>query len=94
MTAPNSLIDRDDSLLIVVDCQESFLKKLEPQRRDMVLSTMDFLVNIATRLGIPSLVTVEQPERHGATCQKTSDRTRLATVGSFVGDGRACGAIS
>ena len=67
MTAPNSLIDRDDSLLIVVDCQESFLKKLEPQRRDMVLSTMDFLVNIATRLGIPSLVTVEQPERHGAT---------------------------
>jgi hypothetical protein len=34
------------------------------------------------------------PERHGATCQKTSVLIRLATIGSFAGDGRACGASS
>jgi nicotinamidase-related amidase len=67
MHTPTTLIDRDDSLLVIVDCQEGFLKKLEPQRRDFVLATMDFVINVATRLGIPSVVSVEEPHKHGPT---------------------------
>jgi hypothetical protein len=67
MSSPHTLVDRDDSLLIVVDCQAGFLKKIEPQRRDIVLETMAFLVKVSTRLGIPSIVTVEEPHKHGGT---------------------------
>ena len=67
MQTPTTLIDRDDCVLVIVDCQEGFLKKLEPQRRDFVLATMDFVINVATRLSIPSIVSVEEPSKHGQT---------------------------
>jgi len=67
MQTPTTLIDRDDSVLVIVDCQEGFLKKLEPQRRDFILATMDFVINVATRLSIPSIVSVEEPHKHGPT---------------------------
>jgi nicotinamidase-related amidase len=67
MQHPTQLIQRDDSLLLVVDCQDGFLKKLEPQRRDMVIASLDFVIKVATRLGIPSFVTVEEPVKHGPT---------------------------
>ena len=53
--------------------------------------------------GVPRVMTVVSsmassgscdPERHGATCQKTSVRTPLATIDSFAGDGPACGPSS
>jgi hypothetical protein len=67
MKTPTTLIDRDDCVLVIVDCQEGFLKKLEPQRRDFILATMDFVINVATRLSIPSIVSVEEPHKHGPT---------------------------
>jgi nicotinamidase-related amidase len=67
MPPPTALIDRADSILVVVDCQDGFLKKLEAQRRDMVLGTLGFLIDVANRLGIPAIVSVEQPALHGPT---------------------------
>ncbi|MEI6460273.1 MAG: isochorismatase family protein, partial [Pseudomonadota bacterium] len=46
---------------------EGFLKKLDTARRDSVLSTMSFVVEVAGRLGIPTFVTVEMPDKHGPT---------------------------
>jgi hypothetical protein len=67
MTAQTTLIDRNDSILILIDCQEGFLKKLDTARRDSVLSTMSFVIEVAGRLGIPTFVTVETPDKHGST---------------------------
>lgn len=67
VSLPTALIDRDDSILVIVDCQDGFLKKLEAQRRDLVLGTIGFLVGVANRLNVPALVSVEDPGKHGAT---------------------------
>ena len=57
------LLDRDDSVLVVVDAQPGFLAaEAEP-----AVERMAWLVAIAARLGIPLVVTEEEPERHGAT---------------------------
>jgi nicotinamidase-related amidase len=74
MQTPTTLIDRDDSLLVVIDCQDGFLKKLEAQRRDMVLGTIGFLIDVTGRLDIPAIVSVEEPVRHGPTVPALSTR--------------------
>jgi nicotinamidase-related amidase len=64
---PTTLIDHNDSILLVIDAQAGFLRKLEPQRRDLVLGTMGFMIELAGRLKIPAFVTVEEPDKHGPT---------------------------
>jgi nicotinamidase-related amidase len=64
---PTTLIDHNDSILLVIDAQSGFLRKLEPQRRDLVLGTMGFMIELAGRLKIPAFVTVEEPDKHGST---------------------------
>jgi nicotinamidase-related amidase len=56
------LVDRDDSVLIVVDAQPGFLPGA-----DGVVENIVWLVAVAARLGIPVVVTEEEPERNGAT---------------------------
>jgi nicotinamidase-related amidase len=57
------LLDRDDSVLVVVDAQPGFL----PPEADAVVARIAWLVAVAARLGIPIVATEEEPERHGAT---------------------------
>ena len=57
------LLDRDDSVLVVVDAQPGFL----PAEADPVVARIAWLVALAARLGIPIVATEEEPERHGAT---------------------------
>src|SRR5262249_58515085 len=58
-----ALLDRDDSVLVVVDAQPGFLgTDAEP-----ALERMVWLVAVAARLGVPVIVTEEEPERNGAT---------------------------
>ena len=64
------LLDADDSLLVVVDVQPGFLEaEAEPS-----VERMTWLVAIASRLGIPVLVTEEEPERHGPTDARLVER--------------------
>lgn len=57
------LLDRDDSLLIVVDAQPGFLApEAEP-----AVERMAWLVAIAVRLAVPVVGTEEEPGRNGAT---------------------------
>jgi nicotinamidase-related amidase len=65
-----ALLDRDDSVLVVVDAQPGFLA-LESER---ALERMAWLVAIAARLGVPIVVTEEEPERNGATHLRVTER--------------------
>jgi nicotinamidase-related amidase len=57
------LLDRDDSVLVVVDAQPGFLAdEAEP-----AIERIAWLVAVATRLGVPVVVTEEEPERNGTT---------------------------
>ena len=64
------LIDPADSILLVIDLQEGFLKKLTPQRRESVIDHCRFLVEIAERFNIPLFATVEDPAKHGLTTER------------------------
>ena len=57
------LLDRNDSVLVVVDAQPGFL----PAEAEQALQRMAWLVAVAAELGVPVVVTEEEPERNGAT---------------------------
>ncbi|MFZ5820982.1 MAG: hypothetical protein ACOYYJ_13865 [Chloroflexota bacterium] len=56
----NSLINVDDSLLVVIDVQESFLEKFPSEERELLLNRIGWLINVATRLNIPLVVMAEE----------------------------------
>ena len=59
------LLDREDCVLVVVDAQPGFLAGA-----DEVVANIVWLVAVAARLGIPVVVTEEEPELHGATDER------------------------
>jgi nicotinamidase-related amidase len=65
-----ALLDRDDSVLVVVDAQPRFLGAgAEP-----ALERIAWLVAVAARLGVPVVVTEEEPDRNGATEPRIAER--------------------
>ena len=63
------LVDRAESVLVVVDTQPGFLAQAEPERtaaRNAVEKAL-WLASIARELGIPAVVTEEAPDEEGAT---------------------------
>jgi nicotinamidase-related amidase len=63
------LVDRSDSVLIVVDTQPGFFAKPEPERTAALdaVEQARWLAAIARELEIPAVVTEEAPEEEGAT---------------------------
>ena len=61
------LIDRDDSLLLVVDAQSRFYggELGDPMRAALAVAA--WLAGVATALGVPAVVTEEDAERNGPT---------------------------
>lgn len=53
------LIERDDSILIIVDAQPAFLDKLLESERRALVSRLRWLIGVATWLKIPFVVTAE-----------------------------------
>jgi nicotinamidase-related amidase len=70
-----ALLDRDDSVLVVVDAQPGFLD----DEADPAVERMAWLVAVAVRLGVPVVVTEEEPERNGATDARVAERLPAAT---------------
>jgi nicotinamidase-related amidase len=73
------LLERDDTVLVVVDVQPGFLAKAWFSERDAVAARMAleravWLVALAARLGIPIVVTEEDPDRNGATDARLAER--------------------
>ena len=67
-----ALLEQDDSVLVVVDVQPGFLDKTWFSEQDTAAAhaardRIVWLVALAPRLGIPIVVTEEEPERHGPT---------------------------
>jgi nicotinamidase-related amidase len=70
-----ALLDRDDSVLVVVDAQPGFLAaEAEP-----AVERMAWLVAVAGRLRIPVVVTEEEPDRNGATDTRVAERLAAGT---------------
>src|SRR5262245_24745812 len=69
------LLDRDDSVLVVVDAQPGFLSG----EADSAVERMAWLAAVAARLGIPAVVTEEEPERNGATDARVAERLPQGT---------------
>jgi nicotinamidase-related amidase len=59
------LLDPDDSVLVLVDVQEGFVERVEPERPDGVVERIAFLVRSARFCGVPVIATVESPEDWG-----------------------------
>ena len=70
-----ALLDRDDSVLVVVDAQPGFLG----DHADSAVERMVWLVAVAARLGVPVVVTEEEPERNGATDARVAERLPAGT---------------
>jgi nicotinamidase-related amidase len=58
-----SLIDADDSVLLVIDVQDAFLDKLPRQDRTRLMNNVCWLVKLALWRQIPLLVTAEEFEK-------------------------------
>jgi nicotinamidase-related amidase len=61
------LLELGDSLLVVVDTQPGFLGRLDPATAVSVVDRVAWLVAVGVRLGVPLVVTEEEPVRHGST---------------------------
>ena len=66
------LLEREASVLVVVDAQPGFFRKdwfsdAHTGAAQSALERAAWLVAVAARLGIPIVVTEEEPERNGAT---------------------------
>src|SRR5690348_12925634 len=65
MMADQLLIDRDDSILNIIDAQPAFLDKLRAGERRALLSRLYWLIGVANWLAIPLVVTAEDLPRLG-----------------------------
>jgi nicotinamidase-related amidase len=70
-----ALLDRDDSVLVVVDAQPGFLAA----EADLAVERMAWLVAVAARLGVPIVATEEEPERNGPTDPRVAARLPTGT---------------
>ena len=61
------LIERTDSILLVIDFQDLFLRKMDADRAAGLVDRGRFVLEVALGFGIPSFVTVEAPGSNGAT---------------------------
>ncbi len=60
-----SLIDRAQSVLIVIDVQQYFLDKLPAEMRGPLEARISWLIRVAKALGIPVIATAEDIARDG-----------------------------
>lgn len=70
----SALIDVDDSILIVIDVQDCFLKKLPERERIPLIDRIRWLIGVATRLNIPIIVTAEDIPNCGSITNSIKDK--------------------
>jgi len=61
------LLEVDDCILLVIDAQAGFLDKVDRSVASAVVDRIAWLVTLARRLGVPIVVTEEEPGRNGPT---------------------------
>ena len=61
------LLDADDCVLVVVDAQDGFLRKLPAADASALVDRIRWLCRLAAWLDLPVVVTEEEPEANGET---------------------------
>ena len=79
-----NLLERSDSVLVVVDVQPGFLAREWFSEQDAAaasaaLARAVWLVALAARLEIPVVVTEEEPQRNGSTDPRVTERLPAGT---------------
>ena len=69
----NSLINADDSCLIVIDAQKVFFDKLAEEDVEPLIKRMVWIVDVAVKLDIPVIVTAEYIEKNGSIIPELLD---------------------
>lgn len=67
------LIEATDSVLVVIDTQPGFVRKVDRGTGEAIVDRIRWLVRLANELGVPLVVTEEEPQRNGGTVD-TVDR--------------------
>ncbi len=70
----HSLIDLDDSVLIVIDVQQSFIEKLPEDERKPLVSRIGWLTTVASLLSVPIVVTAEGISYCGSTVPEIAQK--------------------
>lgn len=74
------LLDVGDSLLCVIDVQPGFVAKIpEDEGRAPFVQRVVWVTALANALGVPTVVTEEEPDRNGATLPEIVERLPHAT---------------
>jgi nicotinamidase-related amidase len=74
-----SLIDVDDSVLIVIDVQDSFLARLSEPEREPLVDRIGWLMSVAAKLKVPMVVTAEEIHKHGSITPTLAERLPAET---------------
>ena len=64
MNVKNSLISVGDCVLIIIDIQDHFLARLPPERSELLINRVGWLMEIAKILHVPMVVTTEEPDSY------------------------------
>lgn len=78
--SPSVLVEARDSVLVVVDVQDAFLRKLPPAEADRIVRCTAWLVGAAGWLGVPVVVTAEDLARLGGPVGEVARRLPPGTV--------------
>ena len=70
----------DDCVLVVVDTQDGFLRKLPADEAAAVVDRIRWLCRLAAWLPVPVVVTEEEPERNGETAAPVIEALAAGTV--------------
>ena len=60
-----SLINDYDCIVIIIDIQDCFLKKLQAERAELLINRVGWLMEISKILNVPMVVTAEESDRLG-----------------------------
>jgi nicotinamidase-related amidase len=74
-----SLVDVGDSILIVIDVQDSFLERLPADVGESLVRKIGWLASVAVILGVPVLVTAEDIPKHGTVTHAIEARLPRGT---------------
>jgi len=69
-----SLINVDDCVLIIVDVQDHFLAKLQPQRAEQLVNRVGWLIEVAKVLNVPIIATAEESKSFGGLNKVLSEK--------------------
>jgi nicotinamidase-related amidase len=69
----SSLLEVEDSLLVAIDIQPSFVRKENTQEDNPLLQRMCWVIRVANWLSVPLVVTAEDTDHTGDICKEVAE---------------------